>query len=107
MFMASKTNLPNLGRAPRLHGHHGVVQHVWQPAPDASISCAAKWCWWTSGRTRASTASARCRRGGLVQRLHEGRLVVVGVSAPEFAFEHVVSNVESAVGNLGIDYPVA
>jgi thiol-disulfide isomerase/thioredoxin len=33
--------------------------------------------------------------------------VVVGVSAPEFAFEHVVSNVESAAGNLGIDYPVA
>ena len=34
-------------------------------------------------------------------------LVVVGVSAPEFAFEHVVSNVENAAGNLGIDYPVA
>ena len=34
-------------------------------------------------------------------------LVVVGVSAPEFAFEHVVSNVESAAGSLGIDYPVA
>jgi cytochrome c biogenesis protein CcdA/thiol-disulfide isomerase/thioredoxin len=34
-------------------------------------------------------------------------LVVVGVSTPEFAFEHVVSNVRSAAGNLGIDYPVA
>ena len=34
-------------------------------------------------------------------------LVVVGVSAPEFAFEHVVSNVQSAAGSLGIDYPVA
>ena len=34
-------------------------------------------------------------------------LVVVGVSAPEFAFEHVVSNVESAAANLGVDYPVA
>jgi cytochrome c biogenesis protein CcdA/thiol-disulfide isomerase/thioredoxin len=34
-------------------------------------------------------------------------LVVVGVSTPEFAFEHVVSNVHSAAGNLGIDYPVA
>ena len=34
-------------------------------------------------------------------------LVVVGVSSPEFAFEHVVSNVKSAAGNLGIDYPVA
>ena len=34
-------------------------------------------------------------------------LVVVGVSSPEFAFEHVVSNVESAASSLGIDYPVA
>ena len=34
-------------------------------------------------------------------------LVVVGVSAPEFAFEHVVSNVKSVAANLGIDYPVA
>jgi cytochrome c biogenesis protein CcdA/thiol-disulfide isomerase/thioredoxin len=33
--------------------------------------------------------------------------VVVGVSTPEFAFEHVVSNVRSAAGSLGIDYPVA
>jgi cytochrome c biogenesis protein CcdA/thiol-disulfide isomerase/thioredoxin len=34
-------------------------------------------------------------------------LVVVGVSTPEFAFEHVDSNVRGAAGTLGIDYPVA
>jgi cytochrome c biogenesis protein CcdA/thiol-disulfide isomerase/thioredoxin len=34
-------------------------------------------------------------------------LVVVGVSTPEFAFEHVVSNVRSAAGSLGVDYPIA
>jgi cytochrome c biogenesis protein CcdA/thiol-disulfide isomerase/thioredoxin len=34
-------------------------------------------------------------------------LVIVGVSTPEFAFEHVVSNVRSAAGNLGVDYPIA
>jgi cytochrome c biogenesis protein CcdA/thiol-disulfide isomerase/thioredoxin len=34
-------------------------------------------------------------------------LIVVGVSTPEFAFEHVISNVRSAAGNLGIHYPVA
>jgi cytochrome c biogenesis protein CcdA/thiol-disulfide isomerase/thioredoxin len=34
-------------------------------------------------------------------------LVVVGVHTPEFAFEHVVSNVRSAVRSLGVDYPVA
>jgi cytochrome c biogenesis protein CcdA/thiol-disulfide isomerase/thioredoxin len=34
-------------------------------------------------------------------------LVVVGVSTPEFGFEHVVSNVKSASKSLGVDYPVA
>ncbi|HEX3789073.1 MAG TPA: redoxin domain-containing protein, partial [Pseudonocardiaceae bacterium] len=34
-------------------------------------------------------------------------LVVVGVHTPEFAFEHVVSNVESEAAKLGVHYPVA
>jgi cytochrome c biogenesis protein CcdA/thiol-disulfide isomerase/thioredoxin len=34
-------------------------------------------------------------------------LVVVGVHTPEFAFEHVVSNVKTAVRRLGVQYPVA
>ena len=34
-------------------------------------------------------------------------LVVVGVHTPEFAFEHVLGNVERAVSSFGIDYPVA
>jgi cytochrome c biogenesis protein CcdA/thiol-disulfide isomerase/thioredoxin len=33
--------------------------------------------------------------------------VVVGVHTPEFAFEHVVSNVVSAAKSLGVGYPVA
>jgi cytochrome c biogenesis protein CcdA/thiol-disulfide isomerase/thioredoxin len=33
--------------------------------------------------------------------------VVVGVHTPEFAFEHVVSNVRSAARALGVDYPIA
>jgi thiol-disulfide isomerase/thioredoxin len=32
---------------------------------------------------------------------------VIGVQAPEFAFEHVLSNIKSAVKNLGVKYPVA
>jgi cytochrome c biogenesis protein CcdA/thiol-disulfide isomerase/thioredoxin len=32
---------------------------------------------------------------------------VVGVSTPEFAFEHVVPNVASAAKKLGVDYPIA
>jgi cytochrome c biogenesis protein CcdA/thiol-disulfide isomerase/thioredoxin len=34
-------------------------------------------------------------------------LVIVGVHTPEFAFEHVPSNVRSAVERLGVRYPVA
>jgi cytochrome c biogenesis protein CcdA/thiol-disulfide isomerase/thioredoxin len=33
-------------------------------------------------------------------------LVIIGVETPEFAFEHVQSNVASAVQNLGIQYPI-
>ena len=34
-------------------------------------------------------------------------LTIVGVHAPEFAFEQVVSNVEDAAERFGIDYPIA
>jgi cytochrome c biogenesis protein CcdA/thiol-disulfide isomerase/thioredoxin len=33
-------------------------------------------------------------------------LVIVGVHAPEFAFEHVSSNVRDAIARFGIEYPV-
>ena len=33
--------------------------------------------------------------------------VVVGVHTPEFAFEHVVSDVASSAAQLGVDYPIA
>jgi cytochrome c biogenesis protein CcdA/thiol-disulfide isomerase/thioredoxin len=37
---------------------------------------------------------------------HDKGLVIVGVHTPEFAFEHVTSNVRAAVKRLGIRYPV-
>jgi cytochrome c biogenesis protein CcdA/thiol-disulfide isomerase/thioredoxin len=37
---------------------------------------------------------------------HKKGLVIVGVHTPEFAFEHVASNVRAAVKRLGITYPV-
>jgi cytochrome c biogenesis protein CcdA/thiol-disulfide isomerase/thioredoxin len=40
-------------------------------------------------------------------RYHRDGLVIVGVHTPEFAFEHVVSNVRRAVREHGIRYPVA
>jgi cytochrome c biogenesis protein CcdA/thiol-disulfide isomerase/thioredoxin len=38
---------------------------------------------------------------------HDDGLEVVGVHTPEFAFEHVVSNVAQAAKQLGVDYPIA
>ena len=37
---------------------------------------------------------------------HDKGLVIIGVHTPEFAFEHVTSNVRAAVKRLGISYPV-
>ena len=37
---------------------------------------------------------------------HDKGLVIIGVHTPEFAFEHVTSNVHAAVRRLGISYPV-
>jgi thiol-disulfide isomerase/thioredoxin len=38
---------------------------------------------------------------------HRDGLVIVGVHTPEFAFEHVLGNVRSAVKRLGVTWPVA
>jgi cytochrome c biogenesis protein CcdA/thiol-disulfide isomerase/thioredoxin len=37
---------------------------------------------------------------------HDQGLVIVGVHTPEFAFEHVTSNVRDAVKRLGVSWPV-
>jgi thiol-disulfide isomerase/thioredoxin len=37
---------------------------------------------------------------------HRDGLEIIGVHTPEFAFEHVTSNVQAAVKRLGIPYPV-
>jgi cytochrome c biogenesis protein CcdA/thiol-disulfide isomerase/thioredoxin len=41
------------------------------------------------------------------QKYRDQGLVVIGVHAPEFAFERNVDNVKKAIKDLGIDYPVA
>jgi len=37
---------------------------------------------------------------------HRDGLVIIGVHTPEFAFEHVASNVAAAIKQLGVKYPV-
>jgi thiol-disulfide isomerase/thioredoxin len=41
------------------------------------------------------------------KRYHADGLEIVGVHSPEFAFEHVVSNVKTAARQLGVHYPIA
>jgi len=40
------------------------------------------------------------------QKYKDQGLVIIGVHTPEFAFEHLQSNVQAAVDQLGINYPV-
>lgn len=107
VFMANKTNLPALGRAPNFTGIT-----AWFNTPDdrpltlgdlhGKVVLVDFWTY----------SCINCQRAlphveGWYNDYKKDGLVVVGVSSPEFAFEHVVSNVESAAGSLGVDYPVA
>ena len=61
----------------------------------------------TSGPTRASTASGRSRTSRPGTAYAADGLEVIGVHTPEYAFEHVPSNVAAGAQRLGITYPVA
>jgi cytochrome c biogenesis protein CcdA/thiol-disulfide isomerase/thioredoxin len=107
VFMANKTNLPDLGRAPDFAGIT-----TWFNTPhDQPLTLSqlrgkvVLIDFWTYSCINCQRALPHVE--GWYNQYKKDGLVVVGVSSPEFAFEHVVSNVESAAGNLGIDYPVA
>ena len=107
VFMANKTNLPDLGRAPNFTGIT-----TWFNTPgDKPLSLSdlrgkvVLVDFWTYSCINCQRALPHVE--GWYNDYKNDGLVVVGVSAPEFAFEHEVSNVESAAGNFGIDYPVA
>ncbi len=107
VFMANKTDLPNLGRAPNFSGIT-----AWFNTPgDQPLSLGE-----LRGRVVLvdfwTYSCINCQRAlphveGWFNDYKKDGFVVVGVSTPEFAFEHVVSNVQHAAGDLGIDYPVA
>jgi cytochrome c biogenesis protein CcdA/thiol-disulfide isomerase/thioredoxin len=107
VFMADKTNLPNLGRAPNFAGIT-----TWFNTPGNQPLSLAQ----LRGKVVLvdfwTYSCINCQRSlphveGWYNDYKKDGLVVVGVSTPEFAFEHVVSNVEHAAGGLGVDYPVA
>jgi cytochrome c biogenesis protein CcdA/thiol-disulfide isomerase/thioredoxin len=105
--MAKMATLPDLGKAPNFTG---IVSWFNTPG-DKPLSLAQ-----LKGKVVLvdfwTYSCINCQRSlphveGWYQDYKNDGLVVVGVSTPEFAFEHVVSNVRSAAGNLGIHYPVA
>jgi cytochrome c biogenesis protein CcdA/thiol-disulfide isomerase/thioredoxin len=107
VFMASKTNLPALGRAPDFTGIT-----AWFNTPrDQPLTLhdlrgkVVLVDFWTYSCVNCQRALPHVE--GWYNDYKKDGFVVVGVSAPEFAFEHVVSNVVSAAGTLDIDYPVA
>jgi cytochrome c biogenesis protein CcdA/thiol-disulfide isomerase/thioredoxin len=107
VFMANKTDLPNLGRAPNFTG---ITAWFNTPAnqPLSLSELRGKVVlidFWTYSCINCQRALPHVE--GWYNDYKKDGLVVVGVSSPEFAFEHVVSNVKSAAGSLGIDYPVA
>src|SRR3974390_3303708 len=106
-FMANKTDLPDLGHAPDFTGIT-----AWFNTPgDQALRLKGLGGkvvlvdFWTYSCINCQRALPHVE--GWYNDYKKDGLVVVGVSSPEFAFEHVVSNVESAAGHLGIDYPVA
>jgi thiol-disulfide isomerase/thioredoxin len=107
VFMANKTDLPALGRAPNFTG----VTAWFNTRGDQPLSLSALRGkvvlvdFWTYSCINCQRALPHVE--GWYNDYKNDGLVIVGVSSPEFAFEHVVSNVESAAGSLGIDYPVA
>ena len=107
VFMANKTNLPNLGRAPDFTGITAWFNTPGnQPLTLRQLRGKVVLIdFWTYSCINCQRALPHVE--GWYNDYKKDGFVVVGVSAPEFAFEHVVSNVESAAGNLGIDYPVA
>ena len=104
---ATAATLPELGRAPDFAG---IV--TWFNTPgDKPLSLAQ-----LKGKVVLvdfwTYSCINCQRSlphveGWYKDYKNDGFVVVGVSTPEFAFEHVISNVRSAAGNLGIHYPVA
>jgi cytochrome c biogenesis protein CcdA/thiol-disulfide isomerase/thioredoxin len=107
VFMANKTNLPNLGRAPNFTGITAWFNTPGnQPLSLSQLRGKVVLVdFWTYSCINCQRALPHVE--GWYNDYRKDGLVVVGVSSPEFAFEHVVSNVESAAGHLGIDYPVA
>ena len=99
--------LPHIGRAPEFRG----TEHWWNTPGDRPLTLRGLrgrvvlvdfWTYTCINCIRTQpflkAMDARYRKAGLT---------IVGVHTPEFGFEHEASNVEAAVRDAGLKYPIA
>ena len=106
-FRSNKSSLPDLGRAPNFTG---IVAWLNTPGNRALTLAQLKGKvvlvdFWTYSCINCLRSLPHVK--GWFNDYKSDGLVVVGVSTPEFAFEHVVSNVQDAARSLGVGYPIA
>jgi cytochrome c biogenesis protein CcdA/thiol-disulfide isomerase/thioredoxin len=101
---AQATTLPVLGALPSLSG---AVEWLNSPplTPDALKGKVVLVDFWTYSCINCLRAIPFVR--AWAAKYKDQGLVVIGVHAPEFAFEKNIANVRKAVADLKIDYPVA
>ncbi len=104
-FLTPQQKAGQYQKAPELAGIDGYINTNGQPVTLASLKGKVVLVdFWTY-------SCINCLRtvpylNAWYQKYKDQGLVIVGVHTPEFAFEHVQSNVEAAVQRLGINYPV-
>jgi cytochrome c biogenesis protein CcdA/thiol-disulfide isomerase/thioredoxin len=101
---STAANLPNLGKAPEITG----IDHWLNSEPLTLASLHGKVVlvdFWTYSCINCIRTLPYLE--SWYQKYAAEGLVIVGVHAPEFAFEHDTGNVQSAIAQFGITYPVA
>jgi cytochrome c biogenesis protein CcdA/thiol-disulfide isomerase/thioredoxin len=104
---AAGPRLPRYGRAPEFAG----IAHWLNTPGDEPLSLAALRGkvvlvdFWTYSCINCLRTIPHLR--AWYAAYHKAGLEIVGIHTPEFAFEHELSNVESAVHRLGVTWPVA
>ncbi|HET7138054.1 MAG TPA: cytochrome c biogenesis protein DipZ [Gaiellaceae bacterium] len=100
---ASRGGLPDYGSAPQLH-----ADGAWINSPPLSIAAlhgkVVLVDFWTYSCINCLRTLPHLKAWWAAY--HDKGLVIVGVHTPEFAFEHVTSNVRAAVKRLGVSWPV-
>ncbi|EPY00631.1 cytochrome c biogenesis protein DipZ [Magnetospirillum fulvum] len=102
--MAAESSLPVEGTLPSLAGATAWLNSP-PLTPDSLRGKVVLVDFWTYSCINCLRALPYVR--AWAEKYHEAGLVVLGIHAPEFAFEKSLSNVTGAVRDLNVSYPVA